>query len=77
VPFVLARLDRFEIDPVIRATAAAYPDSALRSPDAIHLATAQTGASTAPLTAFVTYDNRLTEAATALGISIIAPGKTP
>ncbi|MGO9152101.1 type II toxin-antitoxin system VapC family toxin [Mycobacterium sp.] len=77
VPVVLARLDRFEIDPVIRATAAAYQDPALRSLDAIHLATAQTAASTAAFTALVTYDNRLTEAAAALGISIIAPGKTP
>lgn len=75
VPSVLARLDRFEIDPVIRATAAAYPDPAQRSLDAIHLATAQTAASTAPLTALVTYDNRLSDTATALGISVIAPGK--
>jgi predicted nucleic acid-binding protein len=75
VPSVLARLDRFEIDQVIRSTAAAYPNPALRSLDAIHLATAQTAASTAPLTALVTYDNRLREAADALGISIVAPGK--
>lgn len=75
VPSVLARLDRFEIDQVIRSTAAAYPNPALRSLDAIHLATAQTAASTAPLTALVTYDNRLREAADALGITIVAPGK--
>jgi predicted nucleic acid-binding protein len=77
VPSVLARLDRFEIDAVIRSTAAAYPDPALRSLDAIHLATAQTAASTAPLTALVTYDSRLSEAADALGMTIVAPGKTP
>jgi uncharacterized protein len=77
VPGVLARLDRFEIDPVIRSTAAAYPDPALRSLDAIHLATAQTAASIAPLTALVTYDNRLSAAAKALGMTIVAPGKTP
>jgi predicted nucleic acid-binding protein len=35
VPSVLARLDRFEIDPVIRATAAAYPDPGGRPLDAI------------------------------------------
>ncbi|QUR65760.1 type II toxin-antitoxin system VapC family toxin [Mycobacterium spongiae] len=75
VPSVLARLDRFEIDQVIRSTAAAYPDPALRSLDAIHLATAQIAASTGPLTALVTYDNRLTDAADALGITIVAPGK--
>ena len=77
VPSVLARLDRFEIDPVIRSTAAAYVDPALRSLDAIHLATAQTAASTAPLTAMVTYDSRLREAAVALGLTTAAPGKTP
>jgi predicted nucleic acid-binding protein len=77
VPSVLARLDRFEIDPVIRSTAAAYPHPALRPLDAIHLATAQTAASTAPLTALLTYDSRLSEAADALGMTIVAPGETP
>lgn len=77
VPAVLARLDRFEIDPIIRSTAAAYPNSALRSLDAIHLATAQTAATIAPLTALVTYDSRLSEAAGSLGITVVAPGKTP
>jgi predicted nucleic acid-binding protein len=67
----------FEIDPVIRSTAAAYADPALRSLDAIHLATAQTAASTARLTALVTYDNRLSAAASALGITTVAPGNTP
>jgi uncharacterized protein len=75
VPSVMARLDRFEIDAVIRSTAAAYPNPALRSLDAIHLATAQTAASVAPLTALVTYDNRLMEAAEALGMTVVAPGK--
>jgi predicted nucleic acid-binding protein len=74
---VLARLDRFEIDPVIRSTAAAYPHPALRPLDAIHLATAQTAASTAPLTALLTYGSRLSEAADALGMTIVAPGETP
>jgi predicted nucleic acid-binding protein len=75
VPSVLARLDRFEIDAVIRSTAAAYPNRALRSLDAIHLATAQTAASVAPLTALVTYDNRLEEAANTLLMPVVAPGK--
>lgn len=74
VPAVLARLDRFEIDSVVRSTAAAYSDSALRSLDAIHLGTAHTAASTAPLAALVTYDRRLSEAAEAQGITIAAPG---
>jgi predicted nucleic acid-binding protein len=74
VPSVLARLDRFEIDPVVRSTAAAYADSGLRTLDAIHLATAQTAAAVAPLTAFVTYDSRLAEAAQRLAITaVMAP----
>lgn len=74
VPSVLARLDRFEIDPVVRSTAAAYADSGLRTLDAIHLATAQTAAAVAPLTAFVTYDSRLAEAADRLAITaVVAP----
>jgi uncharacterized protein len=77
IPSVLARLDRFAIDPVVRSTAAAYPDPALRSLDAIHLATAQIAGSTAPLTALVTYDSRLGAAATALGITVSAPNATP
>lgn len=72
VPSVLARLDRFEIDAVIRSTAAAYPNPALRSLDA---ATAQTAGSVAPLTALVTYDNRLKEAAEALSLAVVAPGQ--
>ncbi|HEV7852129.1 MAG TPA: type II toxin-antitoxin system VapC family toxin [Mycobacterium sp.] len=76
VPSVLARLDRFEIDSVVRATAAAYQDPVLRSLDAIHLATAQTAASTAPLTALVTYDGRLLDAAHGLGMTVVAPGRT-
>lgn len=74
VPSVLARLDRFDIDPVIRATAAAYTDPALRSLDSVHLATAQVAASAAPLTAFVAYDTRLSQAAQNLGLPIVLPG---
>ena len=74
VPSLLARLDRFEIDPVIRSTAAAYADSGLRTLGAMHLATAQTAAAVAPLTAFVTYDSRLAEAAQRLAITaVVAP----
>lgn len=77
VPSVLARLDRFEIDSVIRATAAAYTQPSLRSLDAIHVATAQVAASAAPLTALITYDNRLGDAAEALGMAVVAPGAPP
>ena len=74
VPSILARLDIFEMDPVVRSTAAAYRDPALRSLDAIHLATAQVAGSVGALTAFVSYDNRLTGAAEALGMATVAPG---
>jgi predicted nucleic acid-binding protein len=74
VPTVLARLDKFEIDTVVRSIAAAYQNPALRSLDAVHLATAQVAVSIAPLTAFVAYDTRLAEAAAALGMTAIAPG---
>jgi predicted nucleic acid-binding protein len=74
IPPVLARLDLFEIDDVVRTTAAAYQDPYLRSVDAIHLATASVAASIATLAALVTYDSRLAEAAAALGIPTAAPG---
>lgn len=74
VPGVLARLDRFEITPTIRATAAAYTDPALRSSDAIHLATAAAAGSVEPLTALVTYDGRLRQSAEAAGIRATSPG---
>jgi len=73
-PAVLARLDLFEIDNVVRTTAAAYRDPGLRSLDAIHLATASVAASVADLAALVSYDHRLTEAARGLGLPTAAPG---
>lgn len=75
VSSVLARLNRFEIDALIRETAAAYNDPSLRSLDAIHLATVQRASAALPLTAFVTYDRRLAAAAHTLGIVTVAPGQ--
>lgn len=75
VPTVLARLNRFEIDTLVRATAAAYGDPTLRSLDAIHLATAQVAAAHTPLAAFVVYDKRLALAAKELGLPVTAPGR--
>lgn len=75
VPAVLARLNRFEIDAVVRATAASYEDPTLRSLDAIHLATAQIASTDTPLTAFVVYDKRLAAAAKEVGLPIVAPGR--
>ena len=69
---VLARLARYDIDDVVRAAAAAYPDPQLRSLDTIHLATASVIFGDR-LTGFVAYDERLLAAAEALGL----PGATP
>jgi uncharacterized protein len=73
VPALLARLYRCEIDTTVRATAAAYPDPALRTLDAIHLATAHVVLGDEDLT-FVTYDRRLLAAARSAGLRVEAPG---
>jgi len=74
VPPIVARVARYEIDDVVRAAAAAYPDPDLRSLDAIHLATAKSvfGGS---LTAFVAYDERLLSAAADQGLAVEHPGR--
>jgi uncharacterized protein len=71
----LRRINRVEINDVVRAIAAAYLDPHLRSLDAIHLATADTvGAAGKAVTAFVTYDKRLAVVATEVGLAVEAPG---
>jgi predicted nucleic acid-binding protein len=76
-PSAIGRLFRLEIDATIRATAAAFAEPTLRTLDAIHLATAQILAneSGTPLTAFVTYDQRLLAAAASLGLPTARPGQ--
>jgi uncharacterized protein len=73
VPALLGRIAVYEIDDLVRATAAAYDDPLIRSLDAIHLATADAVLGD-DLTAFVSYDRRLLAAATALGLSTTSPG---
>jgi predicted nucleic acid-binding protein len=73
VPAVIARIARYEIDDVVRAAAAAFPDPELRSLDAIHLATA-TAIFARSLIAFVCYDQRLLSAATAVRLPVESPG---
>jgi uncharacterized protein len=76
MPGVLARISRVEIDASVRATAGAYLTDALRSLDAIHLATAEVlVASGKTVSAFVTYDRRQAAAVTAAGIRVEAPGR--
>ncbi|CPR02893.1 toxin [Mycobacterium bohemicum DSM 44277] len=71
---IVARVARYDVDDVVRAAAAAYPDTTLRSLDAIHPATGE--AIFGPrLTAFVTYDERLRTAAAAAGLPAAAPGR--
>jgi predicted nucleic acid-binding protein len=72
VPALIARVARYEMDAVVRSTAAAYPDPALRPLDAIHLATAHAMFGARRQT-FVTYDERLSEAARARGLTVTAP----
>jgi len=76
MPGVLARISRVEMDASVRATAGAYVIDALRSLDAIHLASAEMliggGRS---VSAFVTYDKRQAAAVEAVGIRVEAPGR--
>ncbi|MCD2194004.1 type II toxin-antitoxin system VapC family toxin [Actinomycetospora endophytica] len=73
VPALLARLNRCELDEVVRATAASLPGEHLRTLDAIHLATAAVVAGT-ELDGFVTYDPRLAAHAREQGLPVEAPG---
>jgi predicted nucleic acid-binding protein len=73
VPALLARIAVYELDELVRATAAAYDDPGIRSLDAIHLATADAVLAD-DLTAFVTYDRRLLAAAEALSLPTASPG---
>jgi predicted nucleic acid-binding protein len=76
IGIVLARIVRLGINAAVRARAAAYPNQFLGTLDAIHLATAQSVGERpgAQLDAFVTYDARLADAATALGLPVLSPG---
>jgi predicted nucleic acid-binding protein len=76
VPELLDYVGRYEIDELVRTTAAGYASPDLRSPDAIHLATAQAVFGDL-LTDFVTYDRRLRCAAEALGLLVATPGAAP
>ena len=73
VPAVLARVAIYDLDEMVRTTAAAYQDPSVRSLDAIHLATADAILGD-DLTAFVSYDRRLLAAAKAIGLPTESPG---
>lgn len=68
----LARVDQLTIDrDLLDAAATLAPGTILRSLDAIHLAAARSIG--AELRSVVTYDRRMQDAATALGIMVDAP----
>ncbi|MCG5056168.1 MAG: type II toxin-antitoxin system VapC family toxin [Myxococcales bacterium] len=68
---VLAALALLKIDDQILETAESLPPDVLRSLDAIHLATAFSQLS--HVSAFVTYDARLADAARSLNIPVESP----
>ncbi|MGH3873087.1 MAG: type II toxin-antitoxin system VapC family toxin [Pseudonocardiaceae bacterium] len=72
-PALLERIARYEIDELVRTTAAGYPSADLRSLDAIHLATAH-AVFGGRLTSFVSYDKRLLSVAEAIGLPVASPG---
>jgi uncharacterized protein len=72
LPAVLDLIDLIGLDAGIRLRAQAVIPPSVRSLDAIHLATAEHVGRR--LTAFVTYDKRLADAARAAGLPVSGPG---
>lgn len=68
---VLRSVEASEFDPDIERLAASIGPASVRTLDAIHLATAMQLRS--QLDAFVTYDDRLADAARALGLPVVRP----
>jgi uncharacterized protein len=67
---ITASLVMIELTPAIRRTAAELQPATVRSLDAIHIATAAALGSDA---AVLTYDHRMQDAATSLGLQVLAP----
>ena len=70
---VLQTLVLIDVDAGVRSAAAVIEPRMLRAFDAIHLASALTLGE--ELAAFVTYDRRLLDAASAAGLPVLAPGQ--
>jgi predicted nucleic acid-binding protein len=68
---VLDMIELVELNPGIRILAQTVKPATVRSLDAVHLGTAL---SLTGITAFVTYDKRLAEAAASAGLPVFAPG---
>ena len=71
LPPILDLIVLVEISPEVRALAQQVTPPAVRTLDAIHLATALRMGD--QLTSFVTYDRRLADAATAAGLTVDSP----
>ena len=71
LPLVLDMIELIEMNPGIRILAQTVKPATVRSLDAVHLGTAL---SIAGLTAFVTYDKRLAEAAAGARLPVFSPG---
>ena len=71
LPAVLDQIDLIDLDQRIRMLAQTVTPATARSLDAIHLGTALHSRSS--LTSFVTYDERLLDAAQAAGLTIDSP----
>ena len=67
---VIDRLEVFELDAEIDQRASSIGPTSLRTLDAIHVATAL---SIPGLGSFVTYDDRLADAARAVGLPVVRP----
>ena len=68
---LLAGLALVPVDEALLDTAGTLGPAVLRSLDAVHLAAALR---VAPIAAVITYDERMTAAATSLGLTVMAPG---
>jgi predicted nucleic acid-binding protein len=71
LPAVLDQIDLIDLGPGIRILAQAAKPATVRSLDAIHLGTALQARS--GLISFVTYDERLLDAASAAGLPVDSP----
>ena len=69
---VIRDVEVIELNPSISIVAASLQPAILRTLDAIHLATAL--ALLPDLDAFVTYDDRMADAARAVGLPVVRPG---
>lgn len=72
---VVGDLDLVSLDRAVQDVACDLGDSLLRTLDALHLASALLLGE--GLTALVTYDHRLADAAQAVGLVVAAPGQAP